>query len=157
MLLFIAADTHAGPLRQIGRGLGKKIGQKIVDDVRKDNAKWKQERRKVQRETCKLFKDLLIRKKILRQDLDIIEDFIDSRLPRDWMPRQWYRSDLERIGFKLIDPSLTIVDYEYLKDLFNRIWNTHPNRPWWEIIWNRFGEYGRRNYYRPPLPGGIAL
>lgn len=162
LLLALIQPAEAGRggrlLDHLGRELGRKIGQKIVDDVKKERVRWEKERRKIQQETCNLFKDLLIRKKIIKQDLDTIEDFIDERLPKNWKPKRNYRSNLERIGYKLIDPSLTIVDYEYLYDLLNRIWNTRPNRPWWQIIWMQLGEYGRTTSIRPvPLPGMMAL
>lgn len=161
IFLLAATPIHAKKVHTfLGRELGKKIGQKIVEDTKRNQAQlrnqWIKQRTKIKNETCALFKDLLIRKKILPQDLDTIESFIDNRLPRDWKPKRPYRSNLERIGHKLIDPSLTIVDYEYLHDLLNRVWNTRPNRSWWEILWNQLGDYGRWTPLRPmPFPGGV--
>lgn len=140
-----------------GRELGKQLGKQIQSDIDKSYNQWKKDRRKIQKETCKLFKDLLIKKRIRKSDLELIESFIDERLPKGWKSKRRYISDLERIGYKLIDPTLTIVDYEHLRDIFNQIWNTRPFNPWYIIIWNQLGDYGRQNYYKPPAPGGLTL
>lgn len=157
-LMTVAAPVHGRKiLNHLGKELGRRIGKQILNDVKKTENQWKKDRRKIQKETCRLFKDLLIQKRIKKSDLELIEGFIDDRLPRNWKPKRRYISDLERVGYKLIDPDLTIVDYEYLRDILNRIWNTRPYNPWHIIIWNTLGDYGRQNYYRPPLPGGMAL
>jgi hypothetical protein len=162
VIMATATPVHgSGKLWKIGnhfgKELGRQLGQKVVSDSKKNQTQWKKNRRKIQKETCRLFKDLLIKKRIIKSDLELIEGFIDERLPREWKPKRHYISDLERIGYKLIDPALTIIDYEHLKDLFNRIWNTRPDNPWHTILWNELGEYGKQTYYLPPMFWRLAL
>jgi hypothetical protein len=107
--------------KYIAKHIGKQLGKKIVKDVRHD-------RNQIKKEVCKLFKELIIKKKIIREDLELLKEFVDGGLPKNWKPDKKYKNITEEVGYKLIDPALTYNDYKYLKDLLNQIWNTRPNK-----------------------------
>jgi hypothetical protein len=126
-----------------GRELGKSIGSNLQKDIDRTNRElkkeWKKERRKIQKETCQLLKDNLIKRRYKKEDLEDIRDFITSRLPKG-KKKGPYISIIEEIGYKLIDNDLTIVDYEIIEKFIERIARTWSKRPWYEELFYRLGD-----------------
>lgn len=128
--------NHMG--KEMGRNIGKSIQEEIDRNNRQMRRNWEKQRRKIQKETCQLLKDNLIKKRYKKEDLEDIRDFITSRLPKQ--KKKHYISIIEEIGYKLIDNDLTIVDYEIIKKFIDKIARSWANRPWWEELFYRLGE-----------------
>jgi Txe/YoeB family toxin of Txe-Axe toxin-antitoxin module len=115
----------------------------INEIVRNQLKKEKQQREKLKKEVCKLFKEKIKAKKIIYDDLDLISSFIHDQIPfGKWKSPNRYKNKTEQVGYELIDKRLTKKNYEILRDLLNKIWKS-------------FGKYekNKRRFYFS-LPGG---
>jgi uncharacterized protein YaaW (UPF0174 family) len=119
----------------------KEILRSYKEKVKKDNIKYKKNREKIKNEVCIKFKKKIIDKIIKKEDLELIDSLLDDRLPKDYNERKENkkkykdRNLTERVGWKLIDDELTIVDYEVILE-------------WLERVFRVIGDYGYRNNNR---------
>jgi hypothetical protein len=140
---FSYVDTFAsnGKVSKTVNFVKSEILRSYKQKVNKDKVKYKKDREKIKKEVCDKFKNKIIDKIIKKEDLELIDSLLDDRLPIGYNERKENkkkykdRNLTERVGWKLIDDELTIVDYEVILE-------------WLERVFRVIGDYGYRNNNR---------
>lgn len=147
LLIAALAVPCEAKIFKFGKQIGKKLGEKVMRDTRRNEAK-------------EMLKRIFSDKRLTKFDIELINNFISRRIKGTTVypyGRNFYKNRIEEIGYKLIDPDLTTKDYELIIDFLRGIYRNRKNLSWLEKVWGALGIYGRQTIIHPWTRPAVRL